>query len=260
MWPRLGSVSTYSILYSVGILSHFIVSYLLAKSLHLRHRVWIIVSLCYLVGMVIGGKALYDIKQGQFDLQAMFSTTHYLGGGLWSGLLVYICLAVPAVLILTKQRLQALDLVGLSIPIPWIFAKLGCLLNGCCYGKACSLPWAITFPEASRCAPANIPLHPTQIYEMLLMVGIVIFFKTLKYQQWKGMMLLWFFILYGLGRAAIEFFRADLEKDLFVGPFTLSQFICLLAAGISIPLLFLCRRLRVLIILRRQKLADQADK
>ena len=45
-------------------------------------------------------------------------------------------------------------------------------------------------------------------------------------------MLLWFLALYGTGRAMTEFFRGDFDHHLFVGPLTLSQLICLLAAVI----------------------------
>jgi len=54
-------------------------------------------------------------------------------------------------------------------------------------------------------------------------------------------MLLWFLALYGTGRAATEFFRGDLDHHLFIGPLTLSQLLCLAAAGASIIILFLWR-------------------
>jgi phosphatidylglycerol:prolipoprotein diacylglycerol transferase len=160
-------------------------------------------------------------------------------GGLWGGLLVYLCLSVPLVLILSKHRLAALDLIALAIPIPWIFAKLGCLFNGCCYGRECSLPWAITFPEGAAAAPAGIPLHPVEVYEILVVLCIIGVFIALKRQWDSGTMLLWFLILYGLGRAATEIWRGDTSHHLYIGPLTLSQFICLAAACISIIVLFL---------------------
>jgi phosphatidylglycerol:prolipoprotein diacylglycerol transferase len=242
MWPRIGPVLTYGILYIAGLISHFVVGYHIAKRLGLRHRVWIVAGICYMVGMTFGAKFLYDVHNGQFDLRALFSISHYLKGGLWGGLLAYLVLAVPMVLILSKKRLEALDLVGLSIPIPWIFAKLGCLFNGCCYGKPSSLPWAISFPEGARGAPPGIPLHPTQIYEILVVVFILVVFRILKYERWRGTMLLWFLILYGLGRAITEFFRGDVEHHLCIRGFTLSQIICFVSAGVSIITLLLIRR------------------
>jgi phosphatidylglycerol:prolipoprotein diacylglycerol transferase len=243
MYPRIGPVPTYSILYILSIISHFLICYFIAKRLDLRRCVWIVVGICYMEGMIVGAKILYDIQNAQFDFRALLSIRHYMQGGVWGGLLAYFILALPLALILAKNRRAALDLVAMSIPAPWVFAKLGCLFNGCCYGKASSMPWAITFPERARGAPAGVPLHPTQIYEILVVVCILIVFKKLKYEKWRGTMLLWFLALYGTGRAATEFFRGDFDNHLFVGPLTLSQFICQLAASVSIILLFLWRYL-----------------
>jgi phosphatidylglycerol:prolipoprotein diacylglycerol transferase len=245
MWPRLGAVPTYGVLYGVGILLHFIISYLVAKRLGLRRRVWIAVSICYLIGMTAGAKALYDLQHGEFDLRALLTAEHYGRGGLWGGLLAYLVLAVPLALVLAKHRWAALDVVGLSIPIPWTLAKLGCLFNGCCYGRACSMPWAIRFPEAAAGAPADLPIHPTQIYEVLVVMCILLVFKILKGEQWKGSMLLWFLILYGFGRAFTDLWRGDVDREVYFGPFSLSQLICLVAAGISVLVLYLRHRRRL---------------
>lgn len=241
MYSRIGPVPTYSILYILSILSHFLICYFIAKRLGLRRRVWIVVGICYMEGMTVGAKMLYDIQSAQFDFRALLSIKHYMQGGLWGGLLAYFILALPLVLILAKNRRAALDLVALSIPVPWIFVKIGCLFNGCCYGKAYFMPWAITFPEGAVGAPPGVPLHPTQIYEVLVVVYILVVFKKLNYVRWRGTMPLWFLVLYGTGRAATEFFRGDFDHHLYVGPLTLSQLICLAAAGASIILLFLWR-------------------
>ncbi len=241
MWPRIGPLPTFGILYSISILCHFFVGYLLAKRLRLQRRVWILAGFCYMTGMTVGAKALYDIQHAQFDFRALFSSGHYMQGGLWGGLLAYFFLAVPLVFLLAKHRWASLDLVAMTIPVPWIFVKLACLFNGCCHGRRCSMPWAITFPEGAAGAPAGIPLHPTQIYEILIMVCILVVFKVLKYERWRGTMLLWFLALYGLGRATSEFFRGDFDHHIYIGSLTLSQLVCFFAAGASILLLILWR-------------------
>ncbi len=51
-----------------------------------------------------------------------------------------------------KYKLPALALADLMAPsmlLGLAFGRLGCLMNGCCYGGACNLPWAITFPPQS---------------------------------------------------------------------------------------------------------------
>ena len=54
-------------------------------------------------------------------------------------------------------------------------------------------------------------------------------------------MLLGSLILYGLGRAATEMWRGDADHHLYIGPLTLSQLICLAAAGVSILVLYFLR-------------------
>ena len=66
--------------------------------------------------------------------------------------------------------------VGISIAI----MRIGCFLNGCCYGKTSEVPWAVTFPLLSPAHLAQFyadpqnsifsvsPVHPTQLYEMVV--------------------------------------------------------------------------------------------
>ena len=104
MYPRIGPVPTYSIFYLLSILSHFLICYFIAKRLMLRRRVWIVVGICYMLGMTAGAKVLYDIQSSQFDPQALLSIKHYMRGGVWGGLLAYFILALPLVLILSKKK------------------------------------------------------------------------------------------------------------------------------------------------------------
>ena len=235
MWPRIGPIPTYAILYLLGIALHFLLGQRSVKRTGLARRVWIAVSCCYLLGMTVGAKWLYDLGHGPVALPDLLRAQHYVRGGLWGGLLAYFALAVPVVLVLSPQRRVALDLVATTIPVPWIAAKLGCLLNGCCYGRPCSLPWAITFPEGAREAPAGIAVHPTQFYEVALMLIILAVFARLRSDWWRGTKLLWFLTLYGFGRAALDFLRGDNEHYLVPGVVTLTQVICLI---VSVAALF----------------------
>jgi phosphatidylglycerol:prolipoprotein diacylglycerol transferase len=241
MYPHIGPVPTYSILYLLSIFSHFLICFFIAKWLNLLRRVWIVVGICYMLGMTVGAKLLYDLQSSSFDPHALLSISHYMKGGMWGGLSAYFIVSVPLAFILARKRLAALDLVAMSVPVPWIFAKIGCLFNGCCYGKESSLPWAISFPEDARGAPPGLQLHPTQIYEILVIICVIIIFKKLNSDRWRGKMLLWFLALYGTGRAATEFFRGDFDHHLLVGHLTLSQLVCIIAAGASIIILFLWR-------------------
>jgi len=236
MWPNIGPIKTYGVLYLIGIVLHFVIGRRIAKRYGLRHRVWIATGVCYMVGMIVGAKILFDLRHGILSLSTLLQADHWVRGGLWGGLLAYFAMAVPAVLLLSRQRLAALDLIAVTIPIPWIAAKLGCFLNGCCHGRPCSLPWAVTFPQGARGAPVGVALHPTQLYEVGIMLVLLLVFSQLKSERWKGARLLWFFVIYGFGRAATDFLRGDTEGRLYLGVLSLTQ---LLSGASAIIALFL---------------------
>jgi phosphatidylglycerol:prolipoprotein diacylglycerol transferase len=227
---------TYGVCYLIGFALYVIVARRSAKRMGLKRRVWIAAGVCYLLGMTVGAKALFDLRHHQFAWAALLDQAHYRSGGLWGGLAAYFALATPLVLLLTRQRRAGLDLLALSLPLPWILAKIGCLFNGCCHGRPCSLPWAITFGQGARGAPAGVPLHPTQLYEVGIMLGMLGVFALLRSDRWRGTKLLWLLLVYGFGRAATDFLRGD--NDLPAGGLlTLTQAVCLATAVMALIIL-----------------------
>ncbi len=239
MWPQIGSIPTYSILYLLGFAFHFAVSWRTAPTLHLKRRWAIVVSLCYVLGMIPGAKFLYHWLHVGFDLTVMFRVQAYLQGGLWGGLLVYVLLVGAVALPRARRRRAVLDLAALTLPIPWAVSKLGCFLHGCCNGGPCSLPWAVTFPEGCASTHTGVPVHPSQVYEILLMAALFVLYRLLKHDAWRGTLLFWFVGVYGVGRAATDLFRGDAVRKIYVGPVTVTQLICLLSAVVAFMLVWI---------------------
>jgi len=227
----------YGILYLLGLVAHFIISGHFASKLNLKGRLGFAVSVCYVLGMVPGAKLLYQWHHVGFDPTVLFSVKHYLQGGFWGGLLAYVVLAVAVAMLLSRRRRAALDLIALSTPIPWALAKTGCLLHGCCNGRPCSLPWAITFSEGSASTYVGIPVHPSQVYEIIMMIALFIVLLLLNNKAWRGTLLFWFVGLYGVGRAATDVFRGDVDRYIYIGPVTLTQLVCLVSASVSLVVL-----------------------
>src|SRR5690606_24018629 len=44
------------------------------------------------------------------------------------------------------------DIVAPSVALGLAIGRIGCFLNGCCYGGVCALPWAVTLPAGSPAA------------------------------------------------------------------------------------------------------------
>lgn len=101
--------------------------------------------------------------------------------------------------------LKLLDFMTPFIALGYAITRLGCFLNGCCYGQITDVPWGIIFPVID-----NFPRHPTQLYASFAALIIFIVLRCLrKYKYFNGFMFLYFTILYGIYRFIVEFFRVS---------------------------------------------------
>lgn len=177
---------------------------------------------------LLGARTLFIITNLEHYESGLFSFTRLNSGGI-----VFLGGAIAGALALwrwsTKHRLPWLITFNAATP-GLIFAhalgRLGCFAHGCCYGKSCDLPWAITYTNpASLARPLGTPLHPTQIYEVL---GLVLLgFWTLRENRKDRSQSLRFYLLgYGILRFIVEFFRGDLLRGAYQGLST-SQWVSL---------------------------------
>lgn len=112
---------------------------------------------------------------------------------------------------LTKQPvLSTLDAIAPSFALGIFLTRIGCFLNGCCFGEPCSGPLGVVFPEESLAGWVypNTPIHPTQLYNSmggLAMLGLILYLE--RYRRFPGFTVFLTLILYGLLRLIVDFFR-----------------------------------------------------
>lgn len=169
---------------------------------------------------------------------------------IWNGGLVFfggfIGGALGAIIFLRIKKMdiwKTADVISPGLALGHSVGRFGCLFAGCCYGKSCSLPIAITFTNPDSLAPLNIPLHPTQLY--MIASNFVLFLILLAIQRRKrfnGMVFLSYIMLYSAFRSIIEFFRGDFRGTFFFDFLSLSQGIGLIVSCIA--LIFLIIKLR----------------
>ena len=133
MWPRIGPLPTIAVCYTTAFLLHYVVCWQVARRYALSWRVWLPISVLCSIAGVVGSRIFGILVYSPGDWRALFTVQHYvrLCGVGWGGLLAYLLVAVPAACLLTPRKRAALDLVALTIPLPFILAKLGCFCNGC---------------------------------------------------------------------------------------------------------------------------------
>ena len=111
---------------------------------------------------ILGARAVYVIEYWRRDFWPVYEKTHDYGALIFSvvnaaagGLVVYgsfIGGMLGLWLYWRRYRIPLLataDLVAPSLVLGLALGRIGCFLNGCCFGGACDLPWKVTFPWGS---------------------------------------------------------------------------------------------------------------
>ncbi len=154
------------------------------------------------------------------------------------------------------------------LPMAHAAGRVGCLLNGCCYGARTSLPWGIRFPrvpwnfaEPATGSPAYIDhcerysglsmthdhwsyaVHPTQIYGiigLLALCGILLYWRN-KHLPFDGFTMPAYLMLYAVGRFFIEFLRGDHNPTVF-GSISQQQLFCFVYLAFGVTLFLILRQ------------------
>lgn len=125
------------------------------------------------------------------------------GGLAWQGGLI--AATLTAIVFFKRKKLPiapTADFVAPYVALGQAIGRIGCFLNGCCYGK--EVAWGIYFPlHQAR-------LYPTQLYDAF---GLLIIFLILKkyetIRKTPGEVFCLYLFLASLQRFTVEFFRAD---------------------------------------------------
>lgn len=115
------------------------------------------------------------------------------------------------------------DAVMPGLALGLAIGRIGCFLNGCCYGRPWHGPWAMAVPSLHD----GIHRHPTQIYDLIFNVAIALLLigplKSLKRKN--GDLFAFWLILSGITRFILEIFRYGETTVSFTASFTVAQWV-----------------------------------
>ncbi len=127
------------------------------------------------------------------------------------------------------------DAAAPGIILAQAVGRIGCTINGCCYGTPTSLPWAIVYTNSNCLAPLGIATHPTTVYEIIW--NLMVFGVLLKLRgrlKPVGSLFLVYLSLYSLWRIGSDFLR---DGTPFLFGLHQAQVIGLIILAIAIPIL-----------------------
>lgn len=238
---EIGPITVYSfgLMLSLGFALAIIVAFLNAK----RHGLdpWVIIDMglyLFLAGLV-GSRLLYVILNwDEFAGQPAIKLIATWEGGV----AFYGAITGGFVAALVFARIHRLslariaDTVAPGLALAAAVGRLGCFLNGCCYGIETSGFWG-TF---TRFAPGL--RHPTQLYEStayFLVFAFLLWWQR-RHARVPGQLFLTFVGAYIIGRYAIEFFR---EGQRVYSWLTLTQAASLVILAVTVAVyIYLGRR------------------
>jgi phosphatidylglycerol:prolipoprotein diacylglycerol transferase len=168
--------------------------------------------------------------------------------------------ALPAVFLYTyiafRRRgisfLKVCDIVLPYVPLGQAFGRVGCIFYGCCFGaRAEGLWWGIRFPAGSPAHASHLggvnglpydaaysyAVHPTQLYSAfgLFVITGVLILMNLRFKPFVGFSIATYFLLYGILRFIVEFFRGDGNPTgLGFGVLTNQQVFCVVMVLVSL--------------------------
>lgn len=113
--------------------------------------------------------------------------------------------------------------------------RIGCTLNGCCYGIACNLPWGVEYTHHDTEAFGAGIVHPTQIYEIIFnLIVFGVLWKLMSKVRPDGSLFLIYLALYSAWRVGIDFIRPG---NPFLFGLHQAQIIGIIVLVITIPVL-----------------------
>ena len=190
-----------------------------------------------IIGTIIGARIWHAVSYWREEFAnepwtEIFMVQH--GGLVFYGGLVGATVATLIYLFRKKLPIWKFgDAVAPSIALGYVFGRMGCLMNGCCYGRVCDLPWAIHFPVDHP--THGVGVHPTQIYDSLLNAFLYVGLAWLyRHKKFDGQVFASYLVGYAIIRSIVETFRGDYSAAHIHGVFTPAQLvgIAIFAAGV----------------------------
>lgn len=229
-------VSAYLVFAHLGFMVGCTIALRRASQHRFSERLLVLTFACIYLSAVIGARALSVIADGYWPHYAhnprmiiqLWRGGYVFYGGLLGAAFAAWCMSRA----LDWSIAKLADLCAAGTALGVSIARVGCFVQGCCFGKPTTWPTGIEYHNfALHVRPIGVPLHPSPLYETAILVPIAFWLarRTRLPGAYPGSSFLAFLVLYGLGRFVIEFTRADARGS--VGPFSTSQFISLILIG-----------------------------
>jgi len=258
-WGGTFRVASYGFLIMCGFLASLYIAWRRAKRFGIDPSGLFDAAVGALIGGIVGARLLYVIYEWPAFRAEPLKVIRLDEGGL-----VFLGGAALGTLtlafIVAKRKLpllRSLDVAASVLPLGHAFGRMGCFLNGCCYGSVTGSWVGVRFlrvldPRTGeligspvfldhmrqglvpQAAARSLPVHPTQLYEAGYNLAIFALLSFWLTRRWREGEVGWLYLaLYGAARFANEFLRADSSRVLGL---TVAQAMCLPMVALAVAM------------------------
>src|SRR6185503_4596531 len=183
-----------------------------ARRLGLDEDKLINVILVVMLASVLGARALYVMEHVSEFRREWGSVLALWQGGLtlYGGIVAGTAGGLMAARRFGMPMWTVADALTPSLALGAAIGRIGCFLNGCCYGRPTRLPWGVVFPPDSYAGLefGNAPVHPSQLYFALAGFALFALAWALRKRFTVPGTLFWMFIvLFALVRIPLDMTR-----------------------------------------------------
>ncbi|MEA3322758.1 MAG: prolipoprotein diacylglyceryl transferase family protein, partial [Patescibacteria group bacterium] len=214
-------ITSYSFFYTLAVLFVIVGSYMSVIRHDFSHKKALCMLFFVALAGFVGARLLHVVlnpslyMSGQLHVLSLHMSGFTIVGGLIAAIIAGIIVGKMCGINVWRFGDIVVPYLGFGIAI----ARMGCFLNGCCFGHITSLPWGIKFPLLSYAHQYQIThgvgnifavarVHPTQIYEMLaVIIGSVFAIVINRKNIFPGAAILFFGMWFSAFRLMNMFFR-----------------------------------------------------
>ncbi len=185
----------------------------------------------------VGARILYIFVEWDYFLDDPLRIIFSRGGFVFYGGFIFgIGIVIWQIRRKSLNIWKTVDIFAPGVAIAHAISRIGCFLNGCCYGRPTDSWLGVSFPPESPAGFVGQPLIPIQLFASLNLFIIFAILLTLRtYKKFDGQLFWLYVLLYGVSRSIIEIFRGDPRGHIWL--FSTSQFIGIILAILSLVML-----------------------
>ena len=207
------TLRSYGFMAMMGFLTAWLLMYLNRRHARLSEDQASNLLLIAMITGVLGARIFYVALEWELYEDNWWRIIRIDQGGLvfYGGFL----LAMASVIGYCRWRkldvVRVLDVFAPAMSAAHVWGRIGCFLNGCCYGTVTSCALGVSYPAASRIPPDNpgARVHPIQLYEAAEnLLAVALYFYLVRKGR-RGMAMSAYLLVYGVCRFVNEFFRGD---------------------------------------------------